>query len=86
MSSWPTETKHISHSTTRIDAPAKLTGKARYSSDIQADGWLYGMILRSKWPSAKILSVTLENSLLRRGNCRRCWRDQACLPRCVARH
>ncbi|HUE37136.1 MAG TPA: molybdopterin cofactor-binding domain-containing protein, partial [Candidatus Acidoferrum sp.] len=62
MPSWPTETKYISHSTTRIDAPAKLTGAARYSSDIQADGWLYGMILRSKWPSAKILSVNLEKA------------------------
>ena len=51
MSNWPSETKYISHSTPRIDAPAKLTGKARYASDIQADGWLYGMILRSKWPA-----------------------------------
>ena len=63
MSSWPTETKYISHSTPRIDAPAKLTGKARYASDIQAEGWLYGMILRSKWPAAKILSVNLEPAL-----------------------
>ena len=62
MSSWPTETKYISQSTTRIDAPAKVTGKARYSSDIQADGWLYGMILRSKWPAAKILSVNLDKA------------------------
>jgi xanthine dehydrogenase YagR molybdenum-binding subunit len=63
MSNWPTETKYIGHSTARIDAPAKLNGSARYSSDIQADGWLYGMILRSKWPAAKILSVDLEKAL-----------------------
>jgi xanthine dehydrogenase YagR molybdenum-binding subunit len=62
MSSWPTETKYISQSTTRIDAPAKVTGKARYSSDIQAEGWLYGMIFRSKWPAAKILSVNLDKA------------------------
>ena len=62
MPSWPAETKFISHSTTRIDAPAKLTGKARYSSDIQAEGWLYGMILRSKWPAAKIISVNLDKA------------------------
>jgi xanthine dehydrogenase YagR molybdenum-binding subunit len=60
---WPAETKYISHSTLRVDAPAKLTGSARYSSDIQAAGWLYGMILRSKWPSAKILSVNLDKAL-----------------------
>ena len=47
MPSWPAETKYISHSTARIDGAAKVTGKARYSSDIQATGWLYGMILRS---------------------------------------
>jgi xanthine dehydrogenase YagR molybdenum-binding subunit len=63
MPNWPTETKYISHSTARIDAPPKLTGSARYSSDIQADGWLYGMILRSKWPAAKILSVNLDKAL-----------------------
>jgi xanthine dehydrogenase YagR molybdenum-binding subunit len=62
MSNWPAETKYISHSTKRIDAPAKLTGQARYSSDIQANGWLYGMILRSKWPSAKISSVNLDKA------------------------
>src|ERR1022692_3565501 len=60
MSNWPGETKYISHSTARVDAPAKLTGNARYSSDIQAEGWLYGMILRSKWPAAKIVSVNLD--------------------------
>ena len=47
MASWPTETKYISHATKRVDGPAKATGRARYASDIQADGWLYGMILRS---------------------------------------
>ena len=60
MPSWPTETKYISHPTLRVDAGAKVTGRARYSSDIQADGWLYGMILRSKWPAAKIVSVNLD--------------------------
>ena len=63
MPSWPAETKYIGHSTTRIDGAAKVTGKARYSSDIQANGWLYGMILRSKWPAAKISDINLEKAL-----------------------
>ena len=63
MPSWPAETKYISHATPRIDAIPKVTGKARYSSDIQADGWLYGMILRSKWPAAKVTKINLENAL-----------------------
>ena len=63
MPSWPAETKYISHSTARIDGPAKVTGRARYSSDIQENGWLYGMILRSKWPAAKITDVNLDKAL-----------------------
>ena len=62
MPSWPAQTKYISHATTRVDATPNATGQARYSSDIQADGWLYGMILRSKWPAAKILSVNLDKA------------------------
>ena len=62
MPSWPAQTKYISHATTRVDAVPKATGQARYSSDIQAEGWLYGMILRSKWPAAKILSVNLDKA------------------------
>lgn len=63
MPDWPADTKYISHSTLRIDAPAKLTGAARYASDIQAEGWLYGMIYRSRWPVAKVLSVDLSKAL-----------------------
>ena len=63
MPSWPTETKYISHPTTRVDGPAKVSGTAHYSSDIQADGWLYGMILRSKWPAATISAINLEPAL-----------------------
>src|SRR3954447_11020337 len=60
---WPKETKHISKSTCRVDAKAKLTGQARYSSDIQAEGWLYGMILRSKWAAAKVTGIDLDKAL-----------------------
>jgi xanthine dehydrogenase YagR molybdenum-binding subunit len=63
MPSWPAETKYISQKTVRVDAPEKVTGRARYSSDIQANGWLYGMILRSKWPAAKISAINLEPAL-----------------------
>src|SRR5689334_21338214 len=62
MPSWPNETKYISKDTHRVDAVPKLTGKARYASDIQAEGWLYGMILRSKWPAAKIKSINLDKA------------------------
>jgi xanthine dehydrogenase YagR molybdenum-binding subunit len=45
-----------------VDAPEKVAGRARYSSDIQAEGWLYGMILRSKWPAAKVTQINLEKA------------------------
>src|SRR5258706_11747899 len=61
--SWPKNPKYISQSTCRVDARAKLTGQARYSSDIQAEGWLYGMILRSKWAAAKVTSINLDKAL-----------------------
>ncbi len=63
MPGWPTETKYISKDTRRIDGPVKASGRARYASDIQAEGWLYGMILRSKWPAAKITSINLDKAL-----------------------
>ncbi len=63
MPSWPANPKYIGLSTPRVDAAAKVTGRAHYSSDIQADGWLYGMILRSRWPAAKILSVNLDKAM-----------------------
>jgi len=62
MPSWPANPKYISHETRRIDAPAKVTGSARYASDANPGGWLYGMILRSKWPAAKINSISFEKA------------------------
>ena len=38
MPSWPAEPKYLSHDTRRVDGPAKLTGRARYPSDIQTGG------------------------------------------------
>src|ERR1044071_7869434 len=63
MPSWPEKRTYIGSHTQRIDAPAKVTGAAKYASDVQPDGWLYGMILRSKWPKAKITKIDLEPAL-----------------------
>src|SRR5215472_16917038 len=63
MPSWPEKREHIGSYTKRIDAPAKVTGAAKYASDVQPEGWLYGMILRSKWAKAKISNIDLEPAL-----------------------
>src|ERR1043166_3456197 len=62
MPSWPEKRVHIGSYAKRIDAPAKVTGAAKYTSDVQPQGWLYGMILRSKWPKAKITNINLDKA------------------------
>ena len=63
MPSWSENRVYIGSHHTRVDAPAKVTGAAKYSSDVQPEGWLYGMILRSKWPKAKITKINLDKAL-----------------------
>src|SRR6266404_1799011 len=62
MPSWPEKRVYIGSHAKRIDAPAKVTGAAKYASDVQPEGWLYGMILRSKWPKAKIAKINLDKA------------------------
>ncbi len=47
----------VSQSAPRRDLPEKLTGQAKYTSDIKLPGMLYGKILRSPHPHARIVSV-----------------------------
>src|SRR5882724_11199069 len=62
MPSWPEKRVYIGSHAKRIDAPAKVTGAAKYASDVQPEGWLYGMIYRSKWPKAKIVSIDVAKA------------------------
>src|SRR5215831_18708870 len=62
MPSWPEKRVYIGSHTKRVDGPAKVSGSAKYPSDVQPDGWLYGMILRSKWPKARITKIDLEKA------------------------
>src|SRR5262252_3780965 len=63
MPAWPEKRNYIGSHAKRIDGPAKVSGSAKYSSDVQPQGWLYGMILRSKWPKAKITKINLDKAL-----------------------
>jgi xanthine dehydrogenase YagR molybdenum-binding subunit len=62
MPGWPEKRTLIGSHTKRVDGPAKVSGAAKYSSDVQPEGWLYGMILRSKWPKAKVTSIDLAGA------------------------
>ena len=41
----------------RVDAFAKVSGAALYSADVKLDGTLWGKVLRSSLPHARIVSV-----------------------------
>jgi len=49
--------KIIGKSTPKIDAKERATGKAVYGHDIEMQGMLHGMILRTKYPCATIISI-----------------------------
>lgn len=56
---WPVNDKlnYVGKSVKRTDAILKVTGQAKYTADIKLPGMLYGAMLDSPYPSAKILSV-----------------------------
>ena len=43
--------------TTRLEGREKVSGKARYASDVRLPGQLYARVLRSPHPHAKVLRV-----------------------------
>lgn len=49
--------KLIGKRISRIDGPAKVSGKAKYSFDLNRPGRLFGKILRSPYAHAKIVSI-----------------------------
>lgn len=60
---WPKERRILSTRVNRIDGPLKVAGKAKYSYDIKRPGMLYGRILRSPHPHARIRSLDLAPAL-----------------------
>ncbi len=59
LTSWEpqAELKSVGKPTQRIDGPERVTGKAMYTFDVQLPGMLYGKILRSPHPHAKIKKI-----------------------------
>src|SRR5262249_55559286 len=41
----------------RVDSPAKVTGRAKYTYDVHRPGMLYGKVVRCPYALAKILSI-----------------------------
>ncbi len=57
---WPNPQSVLGTSVKRLDAPEKVTGRAKYTFDIKRPGMLYGRIVRSPHPHARIVSIDLS--------------------------
>ena len=58
--SWPAKPVLLGTAVKRLDGPDKVTGRARYSYDINRPGMIYGRIVRSPYPHARVVSVDLS--------------------------
>src|SRR6266849_4646538 len=54
---WPTNRRVIGTKVQRLDGPAKATGRAKYSYDINRPGMLHARILRCPYARAAIKSI-----------------------------
>src|SRR5499433_1986871 len=56
---WPEEGKrtHIGKRISRIDGPQKVSGRAKYSFDINRPGMLFGKIVRSPYAHATVKKI-----------------------------
>ena len=56
---WPTnkDLKYVGHKAERWDGAAKVTGRARYTADVQLPGMLYGRFANASVPHAKVVAV-----------------------------
>jgi xanthine dehydrogenase YagR molybdenum-binding subunit len=57
--SWPAAEQRtlIGKRISRVDAPAKVSGRAKYTYDVTRPGMLFGKILRSPYAKARIVSI-----------------------------
>ena len=62
-----TEYKVIGKSVPRIDALEKVTGRAKYTSDIKVPGMLYAKIKGSPYPHARIINIDTSKAEKLRG-------------------
>jgi len=61
-SSEATELRYVGKKTPRKDGVAKVTGKALYAYDINLPGMLYGRILKSPYPHARVKSIDVSEA------------------------
>jgi xanthine dehydrogenase YagR molybdenum-binding subunit len=57
---WPATGTVLGTSVKRLDGPEKVTGRAKYTFDVNRPGMLYGRIVRSPHPHARVVAVDLS--------------------------
>jgi xanthine dehydrogenase YagR molybdenum-binding subunit len=57
---WPEKPALISTRVKRLDGPDKVSGRAKYTYDINRPGMIYGKIVRSPHPHARIVSIDMS--------------------------
>lgn len=55
--------KTVGHPASRIDALERVTGRATYTADVHVAGMLYGRVLRSPHPHARIRGIDVSKAL-----------------------
>src|ERR1700682_4556463 len=58
---WPPNRRVIGTKVQRLDGPAKATGRAKYSFDINRPGMLHAQILRCPQGRARVESIDTSN-------------------------
>jgi len=56
---WPEKPTYLSTAVKRLDAPDKVTGRAKYTYDITRPRMIYAKMARSPYPHARIVSIDL---------------------------
>jgi len=63
----PGEFQVVNHSVPREDGRAKVTGRAKYTSDLELEGMAWAKVLRSPFAHARIVSIDVEQGRRRPG-------------------
>ena len=59
---WPAKPSVLGTHVNRVDGPDKVSGRAKYTFDINRPGMLYGRMVRSPYPHARVVSVDLSQA------------------------
>ena len=59
---WPEKPAVIGTSVKRLDGPEKVTGRAKYTFDINRPGMIYGKMVRSPHPHARVVAIDVSEA------------------------